>query len=151
MSPFLRVFRAASTDLELAMQGVEEVQGRAPVDESALARFLTDPTCYMILAVEGNRVVGSLHGYALHHPHRPEPQFLLYEIAVRPECRRRGIGRSLLAAFGAEARAAGAFEQWVLTNESNLPAMAMYQRCGYRRVNFDDIMLTMALCPDAPR
>ncbi len=94
-----------------------------------------------MLAIQADRVIGSLHGHALRHPHRPEPQFLLYEIDVRPEYRDRGVGRALVMAFNAEARAAGAFEQWVLTNESNPAAIAMYQACGFRRANSDDVML----------
>jgi hypothetical protein len=45
--------------------------------------------------------------------------------------------------FSAEARAAGAFEQWVLTNQSNPAALALYGGCGYRARNPDDVMLAM--------
>src|SRR3954470_12223721 len=124
------VRRATADDLRLARQAVAEVHGRAPIDDAALAAFLAEPSRYLLLAIDAGRVVGSLHGHALRHPHRAAPQFLVYEIDVRPECRNRGVGGSLLAAFTAEARAAGAFEQWVLTSRSNVAAMAMYRAAG---------------------
>jgi ribosomal protein S18 acetylase RimI-like enzyme len=137
------VRRATADDLELARQAVAEVHGRAAVDDAAIATFVTDPSCYLMIAIENGRVVGSLHGHALRHPHRAEPQFFIYEIDVRPECRNRGVGHSLLDAFTAEARAAGAFEQWVLTSKSNPAAMTMYRAAGYQAEHDDDVMLNM--------
>jgi ribosomal protein S18 acetylase RimI-like enzyme len=64
-----------------------------------------------------------LNGYRL-------PQFLLYEVGVRPKCRNRGVGEALVAEFAREAQAAGAFEVWVVTSPLNKAAMAMYERCG---------------------
>lgn len=148
MNSHFTVRRATPADLELVRQTVSQVHGRVPVDDAAVAGFLSDPACYLILAVEGDTVLGSLNGYALRRPHRPDPQFLLYEIDVRWECRNQGIGRALVMAFAAEARAACASGQWVVTNESNSAAMAMYRVCGYRRVNPDDVMLVKA--PEQP-
>jgi GNAT superfamily N-acetyltransferase len=77
-----------------------------------VAEFLADSARYLLLATEQDRVLGSLNGYALRHLYRREPQFLLYEIDVRPECRNRGIGKALVESFMDEARAAAAFEVW---------------------------------------
>jgi|HubBroStandDraft_1064217.scaffolds.fasta_scaffold300656_2 ribosomal protein S18 acetylase RimI-like enzyme len=137
------IVRARAADARFARQAIVELHAREPFDEAALADFLTDPTCYLFLALEGDRVVGSLNGYSLRHPNRREPAFLLYEIDVRPECWNRGIGKALVARFTAEARAAGAFEVWVVTNQSNARAMAMYTRCGLSRENDDDVMLAL--------
>jgi ribosomal protein S18 acetylase RimI-like enzyme len=139
------ILRAGQADTRLASEAVVGVHERTPCDEAALADFLSDPANYLLLAVEGDRVVGSLNGYALRPLHRREQQFLLYEIDVRPECQNRGIGTALVGKFIAEARAAGAFEVWVLTNQSNASAMAVYTRCGLRRENPDDVMLSLAL------
>jgi len=98
-----------------------------------------------IVAVGGDEVVGSLNGYSLRHPNSRQPQFLLYEIDVKKQYRRRGVGAALVAAFVSEAQASGAFEVWVLTNHSNEAAMGMYRRCGFARRNPDDVMLSIAL------
>ena len=135
------IARASVADLQLAAEAVRDVHGRDGLDEGALEEFLSDNARYLLLALERGHVVGSLNGYALRHPDRREPAFLLYEIDVREECRNRGIGKALVNRFVTEAQSAGAFEVWVVTNQSNGPAMAMYRRCGLTRPNPDDVML----------
>lgn len=141
------ILRASIADVSLARQAIVEVDERTMLDEIALVEFLSDPARYLLLAIEQDRVVGSLNGYALQRPYRREPQFLLYEVGVRPECRSRGIGKALVAGFISEARAAGAFEVWVITSQSNQAAIAMYEGCGLSRETQNDaaVVLNMAL------
>lgn len=139
-----RVFRATAKDFDLARAAIGELHQRAPVDEQALAAFLANAACYLIVSVIADKVVGSLNGYRLLRPGTREPQFLLYEVDVKEEWRRRGLGVALVNAFAAEARASGACEVWVLTNGSNQPAMALYERCGFARRNPDDVMFSIA-------
>ena len=141
----LIILRAGSGDADLARQAIAEVHGRVPVDETALIKFLREPHNYLLLALDGPRVVGSLRGYAFQPPHRREPQFLLYEIDVLPDWRNRGIGKALVEKFLGEARDAGAFEVWVLTNQSNEAVMKLYASCGFHRKNQDDAMLSVLL------
>jgi len=137
----IRIFRAQPPDLEFARQAVVEVHNRNLTDDATLIEFLSDRSRYLLLAVQQDRVLGSLHGQALRHPHRCEPQFLLYEIDVRPEYGNQGVGKALVQSFIEEAEAAGAFEAWVLTDESNPAALAMYTSCGLRREGREQIML----------
>jgi ribosomal protein S18 acetylase RimI-like enzyme len=139
------IVRAKTTDVEMAREAMLEVHERKAFDRDAMINFLSDPANYLFLALEDERVAGSLLGYSLVHPPMREPQFLLYEIDVRPQSRRRGIGKALVEAFIFEGRAAGAFEVWVVTNQSNAAAMAMYAACGLRRENPDDVMLALPL------
>ena len=98
------IVRARSADYDLARQAVVEVHAREISDAADLLAFLSDPACYLLLAVDDGRVAGSLRGYALRRPDRSEPQFLLYAIDVRAECRNRGIGTALVEHFITEAR-----------------------------------------------
>jgi ribosomal protein S18 acetylase RimI-like enzyme len=139
------ILRASEADANLAGEAIVELHGHTLSDRATVVEFLSDSARYLLLAIEGDRVVGSLSGYALQHPHRREPQFLLYGIDVRPEYRSRGIGKALVNRFIVEARAAGAFEVWVLTNESNGAAMAMYAHCGLRRESNGEVMLNLIL------
>ena len=145
MSPLHKTIRATPDHLELARQAICEVHERQPLDDSALESFLRDPSCYLLLATEQNRVVGSLDGYCLRRPDRREPQFLLYKIDVRPESRRKGVGTALLQSFHEQTRSAGANEVWVLTSESNVAAVKLYHKCGFRRSNLDDVMMEKAI------
>ncbi len=144
-TPAFSVFRAGVEHFDVAARAVRDVHERPTTDEGALAAFLADRSCILLVAVADEDVVGSVNGYALRHPQRPEPQFLLYELDVKPAWRRRGVGTSLVTAFADAARAQGAFEVWVGTNESNAAAMATYRRCGFERRNRDDAMLSLAL------
>jgi ribosomal protein S18 acetylase RimI-like enzyme len=139
------VVRASERDRGLAAEAMLELHELEPLDEAALVEFLSDPGCYLLLAIEDGQVAGSLYGYALARPDRPEPQFLLYEIDVREEFRGRRIGTALVQRFFLEARAAGAFEVWVVMNASNQAAMALYRSCGLGRENPDDVMFAIAL------
>jgi ribosomal protein S18 acetylase RimI-like enzyme len=139
------VFRASLDDIDFAKTAVAEIHERGPIDDAAMSSFLKSAECFLLLAVEDGCVVGSLNGYSLRQPDRSRPQFLLYELDVRQDYRRRGIGLALVNAFTDEARAAGAFEVWVVSNESTSAAVELYRKCGYRRQNDDDVMLSIQL------
>jgi len=145
VGPPFRTLRVTAHDLDLARQAIRDVHERAEPSEEALRAFLADDARYLFVALHEGRVAGSLNGYALRRPYREEPQFLLYEIDVRPEARRLGVGRALTEAFRAAAEAAGAYEIWVLTNASNRAAMGLYEACGMVRENRDDVMWTLPL------
>jgi ribosomal protein S18 acetylase RimI-like enzyme len=143
------VMRATNSDLELARQAVDVYlatsQHPTSLDDTALREFLADPRTYLILATREGKVLGTLYGYALSHPHRPEPQFFLYGIDVRPEHRNQGIGTALVCQFVIEAKREKAFEVWVLTDVANRSAIAMYAHAGFQRRGLGEVMLELAL------
>lgn len=55
----------------------------------------------------------------------------LVTIAVDPEARRRGLGRELLAAFEAAARAHGSETAFLEVAEDNAAALALYAGAGW--------------------
>ena len=128
----IRIVRVTGERAELAHQAmrINDVEGSDP-DPAAIAEFLTDRDCFLIVAVENGVVVGTLDGYALRQPHLRRPQFLLYEIDVAVEHRRRGVGRALVDAFADEARRRDAEVIWVLTHRSTAAAVALYRACGF--------------------
>jgi len=131
-NPSNKIRRATTSDAQVVRDALVNVDGRTILDEAAIGSFLSDPSCYILLAMDGDRVIGSLNGYALHKLYRPEPQFLLYEVGVLPEWRNQGAGTALVQAFVEEARSRGAFEVWVLTERANVSALKMYQKCGFQ-------------------
>ena len=145
----LEFLRARRDDFRLAREAVEvnlsTSQNSFSLHESDLENFLADPSGYLVMAIHEEKVVGSLYGYALRHPHRRQPQFLLYGIDVLPHYRNRRVGTRLIESFIDEARKAEAFEVWVLTHETNKPAMAMYAHCGFRRCATGEAMLEIGL------
>lgn len=47
--------------------------------------------------------------------------------------------------FIEEDRIVNAYEIWVLSCESNLAAITMYQKSGFQRRNADDVMLSLLI------
>jgi ribosomal protein S18 acetylase RimI-like enzyme len=144
------VVRATEENLDLAREAVLEVNmptmdDGSTFDASALAPFLADRSRFLFVAVEGKKAVGSLYGYSLVHPHRHQPQFFLYGIDVRPAYWNRGIGTALVRRFVEEARLAGAFEVWVITEDVNAAAIAMYARAGLELANGGEATKVMCL------
>ncbi|WP_298498031.1 GNAT family N-acetyltransferase [uncultured Maritimibacter sp.] len=74
----------------------------------------------------GGFVVTEPQGFALGRTIAGEAELLT--IAVLPAAQGQGIGRRLLAAFEAEARAGTAFLE---VAEDNAPARHLYERCGW--------------------
>jgi ribosomal protein S18 acetylase RimI-like enzyme len=88
--------------------------------------MLASPAHRLILALAGDRVVGMAAGALSLVPDKP-PSFLLDELGVDADWRRRGIGRALVRAAMAEARAMGCSVLWVSTEGDNGPARALYR------------------------
>lgn len=78
---------------------------------------------------------------------RPD-EIRLIDIALLPEYRRRGIGGELMERVLAEGRAAGLPVQ--IHVERNNPAMRLYERLGFRRVEEQGVYWLMRWQPPGP-
>ena len=109
-------------------------------DEETAARFLADDSNHLLVAFDGDEPVGLLLAHKLLRRHGDEPKMHLYELGVREDYRRRGIGRQLIEAFGDLCRERGARRAFVLTDEANEAAMAVYGSAGGVRRREDDVV-----------
>jgi len=100
-----------------------------PVSDEAATRFLHDPIHHLLLAREGDRVVGFVSGVETTHPDKGTEMFL-YELEVEPAARRQGHGRALVEALASLARDRGCYAMWVLTDADNDAALATYTSGG---------------------
>ena len=108
----------------------EEVAVAVELVEARLAQGLASG--YRFLFADGD---DGLDGYVCYGPIAlTRSSFDLYWIAVRPDAQRTGLGRRLMEAAEAEARALGATSMYVETSSRPQyePTRAFYQRIGYR-------------------
>ncbi|WP_338500221.1 GNAT family N-acetyltransferase [Delftia tsuruhatensis] len=69
------------------------------------------------------------------------PIYVLYDLFVAPDARRLGVGRALLLAAEAHARATDHARMDLTTARNNLRAQALYESLGWVR---DEVFLTYA-------
>ena len=113
-----------STNAELLHTAAEVFRG-APPDDS----FVADPGSVAFVAEVGGEILGWCWGYVLPRPDG-QSMMLIYDLEVRPESRRQGIGRGLVTAMLETARERGASKAWLTTAHDNSPARALYSHLG---------------------
>ena len=91
--------------------------------------FLNDPRHHLAVAIEAGQVVGFASGVHYIHPDKPN-ELWINEVAVAPSHWRQGVGRKVVEALLAHAKALGCREAWVLTDRSNTAAMRLYVSAG---------------------
>jgi ribosomal protein S18 acetylase RimI-like enzyme len=93
-------------------------------------RFLAHPDTLLLVARWEGTACGFLSAYRLPRFDSRRAEVLLYEIGVGEPFQRRGVGRALVEEAKRWAAAVGADELWVLTEENNAPARALYTATG---------------------
>ena len=114
-------------DDELVIAAAHLFDGPALAD--ATERFLTSTGHHLVLAYEDGRAIGFVSGVEVTHPDKGTEMFV-YEVGVDERWRRRGVGRALLEALAAIARAGGCYGMWVVTDGDNVAARSMYEGTG---------------------
>jgi ribosomal protein S18 acetylase RimI-like enzyme len=95
------------------------------VPEEVIARKLGVQRELFFAAVEGGEIVGTaMAGYDGHRG-------WVYTVAVKPSCRRRGIGAALMARVEEGLRALGCPKLNLQVRTSNRQAVAFYEKLGY--------------------
>ena len=100
-----------------------------PIDPRWCAEFFGDPRHHLVVALDGDLVVGMASGVHYLHPDKP-PELWINEVAVAPTHHGQGIGRQIVSTLVAHAKSIGCYEAWVLTSPTNEPAKRMYRAAG---------------------
>ena len=111
-----------------------DLEGRSPamkpLTRRAARAFLADPNVLVWVESQRGRVTGFLYCCVVRLRGEAPRELLLYEIGVRREHRRQGVGKRLLAAMQRWMRAQRVAEVWVLAD--NPVAVRFYRACGFR-------------------
>jgi ribosomal protein S18 acetylase RimI-like enzyme len=136
----LSITRLTTDEWEKAQASITLFWDTAPNQET-IVKFLRNSQNILLSAELDDAPVGQLIGYILERWDKNEPMLFLYSIDVAESYQRRGIGKALIEAVRKLGRIQGCSEAFVLTNESNIPAMQLYQSTGGKRANPDDIVM----------
>jgi ribosomal protein S18 acetylase RimI-like enzyme len=100
-----------------------------PPQQPAVGTFLGSSTHHLLMACRSGRPVGFVTGVEMTHPDKGTEMFV-YELAVAPEERRKGVATALLGELRAIAKGKRCYGMWVLTDEDNVAALAAYRSAG---------------------
>lgn len=109
-----------------------------PSDLAAARAYLTDrlsagdSTVFMAVDSRGAGL-GFVQLYPTFSSVSMRAVWVLYDLYVRPEARRQGIGRALMERAHQHARETGAGSISLATAVDNLPGQALYESLGYQR------------------
>jgi aminoglycoside 6'-N-acetyltransferase I len=99
------------------------------INSSLTREFLVDPRHHLCVAIEDGVVIGFASAVHYVHPDKPT-ELWINEVAVGPARQRRGAAKAILAELLAFGRRLGCREAWVLTDDDNAPARALYKSAG---------------------
>lgn len=115
---------------------------RKPSDPELARRFLRErfqhnQSVIFIALDEGGSAAGFTQLYPSFSSASAARIFILNDLFVEPEFRRRGVGAQLLQEAARFASAAGAVRLTFSTEVTNTPAQALYESCGWvRQIDF---------------
>ena len=133
----VRVDRLGRADRERArrtfelMDRVFEAQSE-PVSDAYLEALLARPGFWALSATLGDEVVGGLTAHELPMTRSEHIELFVYDLAVREDRQRRGIGRRLVEALLAGAAEAGIDVTFVPADDADDHALAFYAALGGR-------------------
>jgi aminoglycoside 6'-N-acetyltransferase I len=94
------------------------------------SEFLADPRHHLCVAIEDGVVIAMASAVHYTHPDFKRPELWINEVGTSPDHRRKGAARAVLEELKLFARRLGCGEAWVLTDEVNEAARALYRSVG---------------------
>lgn len=134
------VRRLSIEDARFEQEGIAP-RARIPHTAASARAFLEVETNYQLAAFDEDEPVGQLIAYELIRRHGDGRMMFVYEIGVRADYRRRGVGRGLFESLRALCSERSISRAFLMTNESNPAAMAFYESLGARRDHDDEVVL----------
>ena len=99
-----------------------------PWSETSVASELDNPLSLWLIAEEEGTVLGYVGSQTV------LDETDMMNIAVRPECRRRGIAAALIGELVNQLREHGSHVLRLEVRESNVPAIALYESMGFTQL-----------------
>ncbi len=120
---------ATATALFETMAAVFEEEDR-PLGAAYLARLLVREETWILVATLGDAVIGGLTAHTLPMTRSETREIFIYDIAVRAEHQRRGVGRLLMSQLTRLAGDAGIHDLFVPADNEDTHALDFYRALG---------------------
>ena len=124
----ITIRRLALTDIA-ALERIAPQVFDHPIHPRWAAEFLADPRHHLVVAIEGDLIVGMVSAVHYVHPDKA-PELWINEIGVTPTHKRQGIARRMLQALLTHGRTLGCKTAWLLTEPDNAAARSLYMASG---------------------
>jgi len=105
-------------------------EARGELSDEYMAGLLASASFWAIAAIDGDEVVGGITAHTLPMTRVQDSEIFIYDIAVRPDRQRRGIGRSLVAHLREAAAAEGIDVVFVPADAEDDHAIEFYRALG---------------------
>lgn len=133
----VRIVRLASGDMVAGHQAflmlcdVFETPGD-PLSDEYVAGLLGRSGMWVMVACDGDEIVGAVTAHELPMTRSESTELFIYDLAVRPEHQRRGIGRALIQRLLTDAAADGVDVAFVPADDEDIHALEFYTALGGR-------------------
>jgi aminoglycoside 3-N-acetyltransferase I len=101
-----------------------------PLNDSYIERLLCRGEFWAVAALADGILVGGIIAHELPMTRSESSELFIYDIAVKPEYQRRGIGRRLFLALCEEASKAGIRDVFVSADDDDVHALDFYRNLG---------------------
>jgi aminoglycoside 3-N-acetyltransferase I len=103
---------------------------RAPLPNTYVQKLLARDDLWILAAVEDDAVVGGLTAHVLPMTRSATSELFIYDLAVRVDRQRRGVGRALVLDLIARGAAAEIGTAFVAADQEDLHALDFYRALG---------------------
>lgn len=107
-------------------------EGAGPLGDSYLASALSSSSFWALAALDGDEVVGGITAHELPMTRSEAIELFVYDLAVRQDRQRAGVGRLLVRTLVDAAAAAGIDVVFVPADDDDDHALAFYRSIGGR-------------------
>lgn len=131
----IRVKRLSSNDRKQArrlfsMMAEVFAEGCRPLSDLFLDQLLQRKEFWALAAFAGDEIIGGITAHTLPMTRAEFSEIFIYDLAVRSDHRRKGVGRCLLNALCEQASQAGIREVFVAADNDDVHALAFYRSFG---------------------
>lgn len=131
----IRTLRLTAADAEIARR-LFQLMARVfeepsePLNDDYLLKLLSRSDFWAIAAFMDDDLVGGLTAYTLPMTRQEFSEIFIYDIAVRADRQRKGVGRRLISTLRAAAEAEGIHEIFVPADNEDRHALSFYRSLG---------------------